>query len=137
MCLSNPSLSVFDNCRKSDLWAIAEHYGIPVPWSLVKGKFKTIVLDGLDSRGVFSLLVSGGDAYFVTQKALPATGSLAISEQPVTPAVKGRTAEKLVTLPHFISFSVESTPGSKADARLKSLFSLHAARKRGACLIDS
>lgn len=37
-----------------------------------------------------------------------------VAEQPVTPAVKeGGTAEKPVTLPHFIPFSVESTPGVK------------------------
>ncbi|KAG8013708.1 hypothetical protein GBF38_022336, partial [Nibea albiflora] len=42
------------------------------------------------------------------------------AEQPVTPVVtEVKTAGRPVTIPHFVPFSVESTPGSKVDARLK------------------
>ncbi|KAE8277733.1 hypothetical protein D5F01_LYC24249 [Larimichthys crocea] len=183
---SDPSLIVFDKCKKNDLRVVAEYYGVPVSSALAhlsvslvdlsresdlhvhpenklsdafwflssllvewnihlcalmlfspafihhgslrlnmsirsQAELKTVLLDELISRGVLSLPVSG-DALVETATS-PGEGrpaGEAEAKQPITPVVKEvRTAGKLVTMPHFVPFSVESTPGSKADARLK------------------
>lgn len=56
--VSNPTLSQFDKCRKSDLCEIAEHHCIPVSSSLAKAELKAVLLDGLVSKGVFSFPAS-------------------------------------------------------------------------------
>ncbi|KAE8289494.1 hypothetical protein D5F01_LYC11196 [Larimichthys crocea] len=118
---SDPSLIVFDKCKKNDLRVVAEYYGVPVSSTLVKAELKAVLLDELISRGVLSLPVSG-DARVGTA-ASPGEGrpaGEAEAEQPITPVVKEvRTVGRPVTIPHFVPFSVESTPGSKVEARLK------------------
>ncbi|TKS65422.1 Retrovirus-related Pol polyprotein from transposon opus [Collichthys lucidus] len=110
-----------DRCKKSDLRVVAEYYGVPVSGTLVKAEFKAVLMDELVNRGFLSLPVSG-DARDETA-ASPGEGGPAeeaVAEQLITPVMKEvRTAEKPFTLPHFVPFSVESTPGSKVDARLK------------------
>ncbi|KAG8003798.1 hypothetical protein GBF38_007778, partial [Nibea albiflora] len=117
--VSDPSLIVFDKCKKSDLRVVAEYYGVPVSNTLVKAELKVVLLDELVSRGFFSLPVSG-DAQ-AGAAASPGEGRPAgEAEQPVTPVVtEVKTSGRPVTIPHFVPFSVESTPGSKVDARLK------------------
>lgn len=58
--VANPTLSQFDKCSKDDLCviAIAEYYGISVSRSLVKRELKTVILNGLVSKGVFNLPAS-------------------------------------------------------------------------------
>lgn len=41
--VSDPSLIVFDRCKKNDLRVIAEHYSVPVSSSLVKAELKAVL----------------------------------------------------------------------------------------------
>lgn len=53
--VSDPSLNQLETCRKDDLFAIADHYGISVSTSLLKCDLKAVVVEGLISEGVFGL----------------------------------------------------------------------------------
>lgn len=132
--IDNPTLrvrvSLFDKCKKSDLRLIAEHYGIFVPSALAKAELKAVILDGLISRGILSLLASveasslGGGAVAASS---PGEGP---SDSPVKEAselplcthlpVRREGAEvKPLALPQFEPLSIESSPGCWADARLR------------------
>ena len=111
--MSDPTLGKFDKCTKKDLHEIAEYYGICVSVSLRKAELKAFVFTGLVSQGVFSAPVSGPDpevsAHDVTDQAVN-----------VTLVFRHEGAERQpVTLPQFEPMSVDSSPGSKLDARLK------------------
>ena len=121
----SPTLTQFDKCKKSDLREIAEYFCIPVSSSLSKAELKAVILDSLINKGIFSLPVSD-EALGLAGVSSAKGGADSLegkeSENPVglTPTVEsGRAVQKPVTLPHFVPFSAESTPGSKLDARLK------------------
>lgn len=126
----NPTLSQFDKCKKSDLFEIAVHYNILVPAYLAKAELRGVLLDGLIGKGIFSLPASvsrssqvgegatAGEGLFDPQVSeLPEVTSPPVGETPVVQ--HDVTAQKLLTEPHFIPLSVESSPGSKLDALLK------------------
>ncbi len=96
---------------------ISEYYGIPVSSSLAKKELKAVLLGGLVSNGVFLLAaVSSGEG-----RADPQVGEAA-EQQSVsfTPGVMSGDMEgKPFTLPPFDPLSVESSPGSILDAKLK------------------
>jgi hypothetical protein len=111
--VSRPDLNQLDKCKKTELHAIANHYDISASTSLVKAELKAVVLDGLIGKGVIILPVtmsSPGPELSVGGDQL-GNG---------TPAgQQGVPTKKPVTIPHFVPFSVESSPGSKQDSRLK------------------
>lgn len=121
---------------------IAEYYGIPVSSSLVNKELKTVLLNSLISKGVFNLLasvespglVAGAMAAVPSGKGCsemaepldegrcdPRVGEVA-EQQPISfaPGVKSSGIEgKPFTLPQLEPLSVESSSGSRLDARLK------------------
>ncbi|KAL7369615.1 hypothetical protein ABVT39_003556 [Epinephelus coioides] len=137
--VSNPSLTVLDKCKKSDLRAIADHYEIVVSSALSKAELKAVILEGLLNRRVLSLLAPEDVSQLVVGAAAsPGVSPLGAHALPAaeghsdhptgettelpgfTPAVgKDGMTVRPVTLPPFVPISAESTPGSKLDARLK------------------
>ena len=120
--VEEPALCKLDNGRKADLFAIADHYGIPVSVSLLK-ELKAAVVEGLVERGVCSLPAPVAVAMAVSAGEVPSEfrGGGAIEPRAifiVTPGAKrGDMDEKQFTLPRFDPLSVETTPGSRMDAR--------------------
>ncbi|XP_035864283.1 uncharacterized protein LOC118496498 [Sander lucioperca] len=113
MFVSDPTSSKFDKCTKKDLREIAEYYGISVSVSLRKAELKAFVFPGLVSQGVFSL--SAPASSLDLEVSAPD-----VTDQPVTPVVRHEGAERQpVTLLQFEPMSVDSSSGSKLDARLK------------------
>lgn len=140
--VANPTLSQLDECRKIDLRLIAEYYSISVSTSLVKRELKAAPLNGLVERGVFNLpapvespgsvagamaAASPGEGYSDTAEPSgnshsdPRVGE-AVKPPPIdhTPGVKhSEVEEKPFTLPQFERHSVDTSPGSRLDARLR------------------
>ena len=124
--VAEPALGKLNNVRKADLFAIADHYGIQVSASLLKKDLKAAVVDGLVERGGCSLPATGQWPWLSPRERStphPLRGAEATEPQDIlnmTPSAnRGDRDAKQFTLPHFGSLSVETTPGSRIDARLK------------------
>ncbi len=131
--VSNLTLSQFDKCRKSDLFETTAHYDFLVSVSLANAELRAIPLDGLISKGVFSLPASLGSSSQLSTGVTAVVSWGRDSSDPQvsemtemrrlpdgTPVVQsGETAKKPLTLPKFVPLSVESSPGSELDAWLK------------------
>ncbi|XP_071346525.1 uncharacterized protein [Trachinotus anak] len=126
--VANPTWSQLDHCRKADLLAIADFYGIPVSTSLRKSDLKTVLLNGLTSKGILILPsdvetlgtgVEGMDT--ILSGAGHSDSPVAeATECVVTPNVQETgSGKKPVTLPRFDPDSAESSPGSRLGARMK------------------
>lgn len=106
--MSDPILGTFDRCRTKDVHVIAEYYGISVSASLPKAELLMVLL----SRE-FSAPRSGPDQ----EMSAPDVKEQAVN---VTPVVQHEGTERQpVTWPPFEPMSVDSSPGSKLDARLR------------------
>lgn len=115
--VAKPTLGQLDGCKKADLFAIAKHYGFSVSSSLVKAELRAAVTDGLVQSGVLSLTdLPAGAA---------ARQSASVAEDVATPPDAADTlgvkpgGDKQFTLPRYYPLSVESSPTSREDARLK------------------
>ncbi|KAG7464302.1 Retrovirus-related Pol poly from transposon 297 [Solea senegalensis] len=120
--VAKPTLSQLDICRKADLFAIADRYDIKVTTSLLKKELKAAVIDGLVEGGVCGLPATVPES--AGEVCSEARGAEATQRQRdilnITPGVKhGSMDEKQFTLPRFEPLSVETTPGSRIDARIK------------------
>nr|XP_043874918.1 uncharacterized protein LOC122764957 isoform X2 [Solea senegalensis] len=120
--VAKPTLSQLDICRKADLFAIADRYDIKVTTSLLKKELKAAVVDGLVEGGVCGLPATVPES--AGEVRSEARGAEATQRQRdilnITPGVKhGNMDEKQFTLPRFEPLSVETTPGSRIDARIK------------------
>nr|XP_043896825.1 uncharacterized protein LOC122778793 [Solea senegalensis] len=120
--VAKPTLSQLDICRKADLFAIADRYDIKVTTSLLKKELKAAVIDGLVEGGVCGLPATVPES--AGEVCSEARGAEATQRQRdilnITPGVKhGNMDEKQFTLPRFEPLSVETTPGSRIDARIK------------------
>lgn len=119
--VTEPTLSQLDNCRKVDLFANADHYGIQVSTSFLKKELKAAMVDGLVEGCVCSLPVTVAVAESIKEVRSEVRGAEVTELQQdilnLTPGVKHRD-KKQFTLPRFEP-SVETTPGSRIDAWLK------------------
>ncbi|XP_058495160.1 uncharacterized protein LOC131466089 isoform X2 [Solea solea] len=120
--VAKPTLSQLDHCRKADLFAIADRYDIKVTTSLLKKELKAAVVDGLVEGGVCGLPATVPES--AGEVCSEARGAEATQRQRdilnITPGVKyGDRDEKQFTLPRFEPLSIETTPGSRIDARIK------------------
>nr|XP_043876803.1 uncharacterized protein LOC122766190 isoform X1 [Solea senegalensis] len=120
--VAKPTLSQLDICRKADLFAIADRYDIKVTTSLLKKELKAAVIDGLVEGGVCGLPATVPES--AGEVCSEARGAEATQRQRdilnITPGAKhGNMDEKQFTLPRFEPLSVETTPGSRIDARIK------------------
>lgn len=66
--IENPSLDIFDKCRKDDLLAIAERFQISVRRQSLKKEIRTVVLDGLSKLKVLSLPESVKEADQISER---------------------------------------------------------------------
>lgn len=110
--IETPSLDAFDNFRKDDLIAVADHFRISVSRQSLKKEIKAAVLNGL-----------------IALKILPESISDTSSEKSVPERAEGAgevaglveadaEAEAKTGLPQFVPFS-PATPMSKEDVNLK------------------
>ncbi|GLD56431.1 uncharacterized protein AKAME5_000878000 [Lates japonicus] len=141
---ADPTLAQLEDCRKCDLFEIAAHYDIPVSLSLRKSDLKAAVLEALVARGILSLTPAGppgvvdvaaapsqvdgnpvetaeraGESRAGGRTVSPMVESVEAQPVSFTPGLPVVTERKPRTLPQFDPFSVESSPGSKLEARLK------------------
>lgn len=135
--VAKPELNSLNECKKADLLAIANHYGITAAPSLRKAELRAAVIHGLCALGVISTLsvdnvgesntlMSAGegpsDVLQVdgpsTLKDMEATG---LGRGDATPQVQvGSREDKLPhTLPLFDPASTESSASSRLNVRLK------------------
>ena len=103
--IKEPSIIVFDLCRKADLLEIAEHFGVVVSRSLTKKEIKTAVWERLITIKVFR-----------PQSPVPSLGDE--PKSPVGAGISEGKAKAPATLPRFEAFTPSSS-GSLGDARLK------------------
>ena len=103
--IKEPSIIVFDLCRKADLLEIAEHFGVVVSRSLTKKEIKTAVWERLITIKVFR-----------PQSPVPSLGDE--PKSPVGAGISKGKAKAPATLPRFEAFTPSSS-GSLGDARLK------------------
>lgn len=113
--IENPTLDLFEKCRKDDLLVIAEHFKITVSRQSLKRTIKTVVLDGLSKLNVLKLPESVKEADQVSEKMTTCEGVEADDEEIklVEADVEAKTG-----LPPFEPFS-PPTPGSRESANLK------------------
>ncbi|KAK0141107.1 hypothetical protein N1851_021909 [Merluccius polli] len=118
--VAEPALGKLNNVRKADLFAIADHYGIQVSASLLKKELKAAVVDGLVERGGCSLPATVAVAMAESAGEVHSEATEPQDILNMTPgADRGDRGDKQFTLPRFCSLSVETTPGSRINARLK------------------
>ncbi|CAM4523472.1 unnamed protein product [Leuciscus chuanchicus] len=127
--VANPTLERLGVCKKTDLFAIAKHYGFSASSSLVKAELRAVVTDGLVQRGVVSSLDLPAGA--AAKQSGPVVEEVATPHDVTdTPGVK-RGEGKQFTLPRYNPLSVESSSTSGGDARLKvRLARLHLEKER-------
>ena len=107
---SNPSLTVLDKCKKSDLHVIADYYVIVVSRSLPKAELSAVLLESLLSRGVLSLLAPGDVSQVVVwAEASPGVGRLGADELSVAEGRSGHPTGEASSQP------VGFTPGAQGD----------------------
>lgn len=115
--IDDPTVELFDKCRKDDLLAIASHFQIPVAKQSLKKEIKNVVWDRLLELKV--LVVP--DSYSVSVGAEGVSGPDVTDRENKRSELLSETgAEEVVrsVLPPFDPFSPVSS-GSKGDARLK------------------
>ena len=103
--VDDPSVVRLNACRKADLFAIAEHYGLVVPTTVVKCKLLKSVVGGL-----VDMQVLGG-------------GNGAASSTPgVVGQVVGTEHKPITTLPRYDPSPVLSLASGSGDPRLRLRF---------------
>lgn len=110
--IENPTLDLFEKCRKDDLLAIAEHFQISVSRQSLKRTIKTVVLDGLSELNVLTLAESVREADQISEEMAGA------DDEEVRLVEADAEAEAKAGLPPFEPFS-PPTPGSRESANLK------------------
>lgn len=126
--VAKPTLSQLNNCRKVDLFAIADRYGIKVSTSLRKKELKAAVVDGLVKGGVCSLPAAVAVAGSAGEASSEARGAEAAERQEdilnMTPGVKHDDGdEKQFTLPRFEPFVCRIDPWVQGRCADKVAFS--------------
>lgn len=76
--VGEPTIGKLDKCRKSDLFEIAEHYGIMMSTSLFKRELKAAVLEGFIAHNV---LLAESPGSVVESNAVFASGSPDVPEK--------------------------------------------------------
>ncbi len=111
--IKQSSIEKLTNCRKDDLFVIAQHYEIFVSRKLLKKDAKAGLLAGLIEKGVLS------DAEVVEQGKPPVT-AIESPVGPVTP-LDAREVRSSLSMPKFepLSLSTDISLTSQVEARLK------------------
>ena len=134
--VDNPTLGQLNACRKKDLCAIAEHYGISISASWVKKDLKTAIISGLVGLGAIIVSLpedslsgtpegSGLDVVDLSG-VTPARGAASVWPLAGTPgAVPVRIEEKPFTLPRFDLMSSGSHTGKQLDAHTRVRLARH------------
>ncbi|CAI5682996.1 unnamed protein product [Oreochromis niloticus] len=116
----NPSLVQLDACRKRDLHAVASFYSISVSTALRKAELKAALVSGLVEKGIVALPVSASPLeHGVASQPVPQVPAQAVGPSVSTPVAQGLPEDPPMTLPRFEPLSVESSVGSKQDAKLR------------------
>lgn len=118
--LANPSLVQLDTYRKRDLHEVASFYGICVSAALRKAELKAALVSGLVEKGIVALPVSASlPEYGVTFQPVLQVPDQAVAPSVSAPVAQGLPEDPPMTLPRFEPLSVESSVGSKQDAKLR------------------
>lgn len=115
--IENPTLDLFEKCRKDDLVAIAEHFQISVSRQSLKRTIKTVVLDGLSELNVLNLPESVREAD-QSRGEMTTRESAGADDEEVGLVEAEAEAEAKAGLPPFEPFS-PPTPSSRESANLK------------------
>lgn len=115
--IDNPTVELFDKCRKDDLLAIASHFQIPVARQSLKKEIKNVVWNRLLELKI--LVGSESDSVLVGAEGI-SSPDVTDRENVRSEPFSGTGAEDVVrtVLPPFDPFSPVSS-GSKGDTRLK------------------
>ena len=105
----DPSMAAIEKCKKRDLFAIAEHYQVPVQRAMVKAVLRDCVVDVLMGRKVLDVEIT-----MVPPGSEASAGTLL---SPCGRVEAGVEAKPQATLPRYDPFSPSSA--SSLDARLK------------------
>lgn len=127
--IETPSVDLFNQCRKVDLYSIADHFAIPVPRTVVKAELKRVLLTGLVDKQIFSLVSSSSSVESIAGDALVVdkteesglVGSTDATAEPIAVQTNGDTAVRPKTpfsMPRYEPLSLSSDRPSQ-DARLK------------------
>lgn len=116
----NPSLVQLDACRKRDLHEVASGYSISVSTALRKAELKAALVSGLVEKGIVALPVSASPLeHGAVSQPVPQALAQAVGPLVSTPVDQGLPEDKPMTLPRFEPLSIESSEGSKQDAKLR------------------
>uniref|UniRef100_A0A669CSJ4 CCHC-type domain-containing protein n=1 Tax=Oreochromis niloticus TaxID=8128 RepID=A0A669CSJ4_ORENI len=116
----NPSLVQLDACRKRDLHEMASFYGICVSTALRKAELKAALVSGLVEKGIVALRVSASlPEHGVMSQPVLQVPDQAVAPSVSTPVAQGLPEDPPMTLPRFEPLSIESSVGSKQDAKLR------------------
>ncbi|CAI5682738.1 unnamed protein product [Oreochromis niloticus] len=119
MFKENLSLVQLDACKKRDLHEVASFYSISVSTALRKAELKAALVSGLVEKGIVALPVSASPLeHGVASQPVPQVPAQAVGPSVSTPVAQGLPEDKPMTLPRFEPLSIESSVGSKQDAKL-------------------
>lgn len=99
---------------------MASFYVISVSTALRKAELKAALVSGLVEKGMMALPVSASPLeHGVASQPVLQVPAQGVAPSVSTPVVQGLPEDKPMTLPHFEPLSIESSVGSKHDARLR------------------
>lgn len=116
---AEPSLALLDVCRKRDLHELATYYRISVSTGLRKAELKAALVSGLLEERVVVMQEPPSTPGPAGPSAAPHIPGQVVEPSVSTPMDQGLPEGGLVTLPRFDPLSIQSSEGSKQDARLK------------------